>query len=852
MHEAPEFELWLDAERERLATLYVRLLERIIALHKAAGQWDAVMNYARRALSADPLHEAIHLALIEAQVRLGQRAQAAQQYAALVNVLKRELDVAPLPETTAHYEALLAGQSTAPVRHTEPSLSQHEPRTPFVGRAAELAVLDDELARANAGSARIVLITGDMGLGKTRLWQAWAERHTNEIQMAATHALETSEPVPFGPVLRLFRQPGALRTLLQPSPSSSASASALSPIWLSELSRLLPEIGPAWPNLPAPLALSPAADRVRLLQALTEAIRAAGQTQSLLVIIIDDLHWADPSTLDWLVVLVDQFINAPLLVIGTYRPQDAPERLNNLAAGWQRQGRLRTIALPHLTADESFALLAAKITPEDRERFAHWVQQSGGNPYFLMELSRAQFNADAPPDDLAALIRARLRATVPASALQVIQAAAVLGDEADFALLKATSGRSEDETLDALDALTSTVLTARDGTYDFVHPLVATVVRHDLTPARKAFLHRRAAQALERANVAQPARVARQLMEHYAAADEFAQAAHYAELAAVRAFDLGAFVEGADYARRALGWQPTPERHLLLGQALSLSGTNDEAQDHLEAAVHGFEQADDPVGITRASLLLASTSMANNDPHTGKRWLARAPIERAQVLDPKLGAEVYQVLAGIERQSQEYDAAAEHLDHAARLASLHGLPALEGQIDFERGNLLADRGDRQAALAAFGDALRLAQASANPITMAMAHNNLAYHSLLAGDVAQAEKHIRAATEITARHAIGLLWQFVYSTTGEIALAQGKLDEADTAFAKAYAEAHARGNRVHQANLRINQAAVARARGDQDRAVVLLTEARDLLGDAADSFVHDKLARALAESGAQGI
>src|SRR5437867_3943355 len=89
-----------------------------------------------------------------------------------------------------------------------------------------------------------------------------------------------------------------------------------------------------------------AEDRARLLQALTEALRLLAAP--LLVLIVDDLHWADPSTLDWLIYLIDQLRDAPLLVIGTYRPQDASERLLATMAGWQRQGRLRHLPLAHL------------------------------------------------------------------------------------------------------------------------------------------------------------------------------------------------------------------------------------------------------------------------------------------------------------------------------------------------------------------------------------------------------------------------------------------------------------------------------------------------------------------------
>src|SRR5215213_8646207 len=208
VHEAPDFELWLQTERERLQAVYLRLLERIIALHRAAGAWQDVIAQAQRALAVDPLREPLHLALIEASVRLHQRTQAMQQYAALIDILKRELDVAPLPETTARYEALLADVSLPPVELPARLVRRVEPSVPFIGRQAELAVLNDEAAHAAQGKARVVLITGDLGMGKTQLWQTWLDTRAAGAVILATHALEIAEPVPFGPILALFRQPG--------------------------------------------------------------------------------------------------------------------------------------------------------------------------------------------------------------------------------------------------------------------------------------------------------------------------------------------------------------------------------------------------------------------------------------------------------------------------------------------------------------------------------------------------------------------------------------------------------------------------------------------------------------------
>jgi tetratricopeptide (TPR) repeat protein len=333
---------------------------------------------------------------------------------------------------------------------------------------------------------------------------------------------------------------------------------------------------------------------------------------------------------------------------------------------------------------------------------------------------------------------------------------------------------------------------------------------------------------------------------HYEAAGELRRAAHYAEHAAAQALDLGALDEATSYARRALDWEPTSQRQLLLGQALLPGGNPREVQVELEAALRGFEQLADAVGMTRASILLGQIAIATSQPEVARTWLARAPLEQAEKIDPALGAQMHLLAASVERQSEAYAAAEVQLAQAAAIVQTHELLGMRAQIAFERGNLLANRGDLPAALAAFAEALRLAQASTNPVYAAMAQNNLAYHTLLTGDIPRAQAHIRAAEELTERYALSFLWQFVHSTAGEIALAQGELGAADAALARAFEAARVWDNRVHMANVRVNQAQVARARDDRTQARALLDEARELFGAAHDPFVRNKIAQLSAE------
>ncbi len=839
VRDAPDFELWLSAEQARTLHLFLRLVERLIALEQARGDWAAVVRYARQGIGADPLHEPLYQHCIAAYGQLGQRAQALQCYDELALTLRRELDVAPLPATEALVAAARSGTLAAAPAVPRRAAAESVP-APFVGRAAELAALDLALRDAHAGP-QVVVLAGELGIGKSRLWQQWSTSLALSVPLLVTHALETAQPVPLGPLVTLLRQSPPAVALVTP-PSS------LAPIWLAELQRLLPELPGRWPALPAPLALPPLEERARLFEALTAVVRALAAPVAVLV--IDDLHWADTTTLDWLVYALDAVPPLPLLVVATYRPSAAPPQLLRMLAAWQRQGQRRPLDLAPLAAAEMTALLAAVAPAASAAAAAHWQAQSGGNPYFLLELQRAP--TDAPPPDVASLIRRRLQATLAPGALQVLQAAALLGDHSDPATLCATSGRSEEETLDALDALLAAGLLSEVGAgYRFMQPLVASVVRADLSAARRAALHRRAAHAL--ASAADDA-LAGAIMAHYAAAGELGPAALYATRAGAYALRLPAFAEAATFYRAALGWQPSPALHLALAQALVPQGAVDEAQAHLDAAAQGFAAAADLTGQAQALLELAKLAIMGGRPQTVAAHIARLQALPLDTLGSAVAIESHLLLAAVARYERRFAAAAAQVRLAQERGAAAGRPEVVAQGHFERGNLLANQGDLVAAVAAFGAAQALAAQVGSPVQQAMAANNLAYHTLLLGDLAAATAHLAVAWQVVEQYALGALWQYLYSTAGELALAQGDLDAAVEHFNAAETAAQRWHNEAHIANVQINQAAVALARGAPADAQRWLTQAQLHLSGQAEPFVAAKLAalqRTVDTAGAAG-
>jgi tetratricopeptide (TPR) repeat protein len=649
-----------------------------------------------------------------------------------------------------------------------------------------------------------------------------------------TRCLDTTQSLPFAPLTRLFGQRVCVEHLFKPP-------SPVSPIWLAELARLLPQIREHWPKLPAPAALPPEEERRRLFEAFTQTLRALASRP--LILFFDDLHWADRATLDWLVYLADRMREEALLLVGAYRPNEASAELIHVVAGWSRAGVARRLPLARLTFEEATELIAA--LGADMALAEPLQAKSAGNPYVLIELSRT--GPDRTPAGLTELVRDRLK-PLPEVARQVLQAAAVLETDVDLAALRRTSGRGEEEMLDALDTLLEAgVLVEREGSYEFAHPLVATVLQHDLSIARRSFLHRRATEALEAIYAGRLDSIAGRLAAHYVQAGRPAQAAHYAELAAEHALKLAAYAEAVAFYRKALALEPTPDRQMGLGRAIQAQGDLAGAREAFRAALEQFETQGDQPGAARACLTLAESYLFSGRGDMVVEWAERAQAYLDGPPDPLAQARVHHLLgAGGLLMGRSLAEAEAHLVKATHLATESELPEMAARSQFELGNLLAQRGDLVGARQAFKEAITLARTADDPPQLVLGHNNLAYHALLAGDLAPAKKHIQIGMELAEAHALFIPWQYLYSTRGEIALAEGQLDEAETCFKRALAEAEKHDNQIQAANIRANLGLVARERGDSDEALMLLTDAAKAVDDLTTPHLRTQIDLWLAE------
>jgi DNA-binding CsgD family transcriptional regulator len=478
----------------------------------------------------------------------------------------------------------------------------------FVGRVEELSILEAAQMRAAIGEPAVVLMGGEAGVGKTRLVAELIARCPIEgTRVLAGGCVPVGEgALPYAPIVE------ALRTLLG-DVGVAAVRQLVGPSW-PELARLLPALGE--PDGSGPLDH---AAQSRLFELLLGLLGRLAE-QAPLVLVVEDLHWADQSTRDLLAFLIRNLRRERVLLLVTYR-NDEPgqDRLGPYLAELDRGGPVQRLELPRLDRDETAGQLAGILGAAPAADLVDGVfARSEGNPFFTEELLESvRAGSGRLPATMRDLLHGRIEA-LSDPAKQVLRVAAAAGRQVPHRLLVAVAGLDEEQLDDALrEAIAHQLLVARPGgdDYDFRHALLQEVVYASLLPGERARLHAVLAEAL----VAHPgwaggtaATVAAELAHHWQAAGELERALPAlieAGLAAERAF---APAEAHWHLERALElWMRVPgaaqltpiDRGILLeraAEAAQLVDAAPRAVDLLREALAGVDQQHDPV---RAGLL---------------------------------------------------------------------------------------------------------------------------------------------------------------------------------------------------------------------------------------------------------
>ena len=547
-----EYDTWAATEREYWNRMALEGLEILIEAEARKQNFKRAIDFARRYLLLDELNEDIHRRLIEFYARIGDRNAAQRQYEQCAMVLERELGVAPLPETQILYHAVQQEQIGQP-RHlaaTPAPWMLASLDVPLIGREAAMRVLSDAFAAVRRNRCEVVLISGEPGIGKSRLMQEFIAGVQDRALVLAGACYPETQASPYQPII------DALRSQL----AAGLFPLIIHPPWLAEVARLLPELIAIHPGLVEPPPSEPGWARARLFEAIESLIVwLTGETRPA-ILCLDDLQWADPVTLDCLSHLMHHQ-PARLLLVGTYRSEVSPH-LNGLVSGFSRQGILSELTLHGLSeSDVSRLLQHVGSGLAHNEMFADRLREAtGGNPFFLLEMVRVLVGSGSRPDQsnysedlivpdsIRSAVQARLL-HLGAKARQMMEGASVLGHNFDLDTVSLTAGRSESETLDALEEVAAhQLLLAKAGIYQFQHEIVREVIYRDLSHYRRRLLHRRAGQALEKLH---PGEVAALAM-HFERADQPGRAARYALRAGIGAKELFAHVEARTWFDRAL------------------------------------------------------------------------------------------------------------------------------------------------------------------------------------------------------------------------------------------------------------------------------------------------------------
>ena len=527
------YDEWILPERDRLRQRHLQVLEHLLRLFEVQGDTVTAIRYAQRLLGLDPLSEDLSRRLMRLFALNNDRASALHVYHTCVTTLQRELGVDPDPATREAYERLMQHETpVTPARAQQPLLAA----TPtLIGRKLEWEALQEVWHAASTGEPRFVLVTGEAGIGKSRLAEEfllWASQQGAVTAKTRSYAAEGQ--LSLAPVTDWLRSDGLRAPLRQ-----------LDAVWLTEVARILPELFAEQPDLPHYESVTEYGQRQHLKEALARAILVTSQP---ILVLIDDLQWCDQETLEWLHFLLRFDPMARLLVVGCARKEELPPHhpLRTFLLHLRNTMRVTEIPLQSLDAAETAKLAGAVANRElDLDEGLHLYHETRGYPLFVVEMVRvglgrvsasppeADLPHRQPPLDDARTLPPRVHAVLvgrllqlSASARAFVELAATIGRAFTLDLLSTGGLADADSAVRALDELWHKRIVREHGanSYDFTHDKLREVAYGEISAPQRRMLHRRVAQALEAMHAEGLDSVSGQIASHYERAGMIEQA----------------------------------------------------------------------------------------------------------------------------------------------------------------------------------------------------------------------------------------------------------------------------------------------------------------------------------------
>jgi DNA-binding SARP family transcriptional activator/predicted negative regulator of RcsB-dependent stress response len=594
---------WVLERRDQMRDRCADAVASAAAQAERAGDLDAAVRLSRKAAALDPLAEARQHELIRRLAASGDRVAALAAYKRFRGRLAEELRITPSAEIRTLIDKIRREQDEpAAAAFPLPRLFLPGPRGPFAGRSRELAALQAEWKRARRGEVRLVVVSGEPGIGKTRLAAEFCEAAHSAGALVLLGRCHENAPIPYEPFAE------ALGRYIAALPSEWLQRQ--SGVLAAALAALVPELAERIGSDPPALQ---EVEQARLVTAITVLLRQAARSRPA-ILFLEDLHWADDATTTVLRHLVHRAEDVPLLILATYRSTEIDE--DHAAAAVLAEARhsraLTEVSLTGLDASAVATIIAAKAGERaSLELSAALHARSEGNPFFVEELLRDTHEL-ASPDQLALpqvitdVVLRRLR-RLDREAVRLLETAAVIGQEFSLPVLGQAAGTSRERLLDVLDGalMAHAVMPATDpGGYAFAHALVYEVVYDRLSPARRADLHQRVGEAIASLSPRDDRALAATLARHFSAAGDHARAFEHHVESARAAARVGALTEGLGHcdaareANRALGREgQTGARAAVIaferGRLLHRAGRCDEALATLEQALAGARETGD-------------------------------------------------------------------------------------------------------------------------------------------------------------------------------------------------------------------------------------------------------------------
>ena len=835
---------WLEAPRRELQDVRQQALEVIgrAGLMMGGTQLQSAERAARTLIENEPYRESGYVLLMEALSARGNVAEALRVFDGLRTLLRDELGTNPSAEAIAAHERLLRplerrgesggapGDDLGPGAIPLPAELRQRAQAQLIGRAREIADLVARWdracgvagagGRAGAGSGanrwpedpgahtgRIVLLAGDAGIGKTTLTAELARRvhDAGAIVLAGRSPRETV--VPYQPFLEALRH-WALNAALTDLRASTRE-------YGSELARLIPELRRRAPELPPPPQDEPETERYRLFEAvvglLTELSRSAP-----VLLVLDDLQWADRPSLLLLRHLARATNPARLLIIGAYRSAERGDTFTSAMVELRRDRFASQLDIKGLSEPDTAALVRARAGVGPARAFAHALyEETEGNPFFVEEIIRHLIEAGVQvgsasaselqrfglPEGVKQVIAFRL-GRLEAPTAELLRVAAVIGRDIDAALLERVVQLDEEEFLAALEEALGAGLVVesleKPGDYRFSHALIRETLYESMSAPRRARIHKRVGEAIEAGQGRRQERYLPELAYHFtrsADPEDAENAITYAVRAGEQATTMLAHEEAAEHYARALDvqgrFQPeASERRcellLRLGEARVQGGDRALGSSAFREAAALAERLGDGDALARAAI--GASRQYVQPPGVVDTELI-AMIERALELQPEpslVRVRLLSCLCGAVYYSPDRDRMPALSDEATAIANELGDPEARAYACGARRRVLWDAPHLAERVEVSTEMLTMALEIGNLELQLQAHAWLVVDLLERGDRDAVDAQIEAFEAGAARLRQPLYQWNMIMWRAMRALLEGSFERAERLAAEALA------------------------------------------------------------------